>query len=45
MSESDVEDKSPITEVHVRLRKASNTQRPGIDIGRLGMGKKNKNKK
>lgn len=35
MSESDVEDRSPITEVHVRLRRAGNITMPSIDKGRL----------
>lgn len=39
MSESDVEDKSPITEVHVRLRRASNITMPSINKGRLDMGR------
>lgn len=42
MSETDVEDRSPTTEVHVRLRKASNTHAQAQTQAGWAQGEKNK---
>lgn len=45
MSDSDVEHRNPITEIHGRLRKASNTTMPRHRYRQVGRkrGKNNKN--